>query len=61
MTRLSRCLRRYAPDGTHQIIYYHSGVGTGSSVLDTLSGGMLGTGISEVRIILHNAKLRADM
>lgn len=30
-------------------------------MLDTLSGGMLGTGISEVRIILHNAKLRADM
>ncbi|KAF7856153.1 uncharacterized protein EAF02_011412 [Botrytis sinoallii] len=47
VTRLSRCLRRYGPDGTHQIIYYHSGVGTGSSMLDTLSGGMLGTGISE--------------
>ncbi|KAF7879158.1 hypothetical protein EAF04_000357 [Stromatinia cepivora] len=47
VTRLSRALRRYGRDGTHQIIYYHSGVGTGSTMMDTLSGGMLGTGISE--------------
>ncbi|RAL59466.1 hypothetical protein DID88_006582 [Monilinia fructigena] len=47
VTRLSRALRRYGRDGTHQIIYYHSGVGTGSSMMDTISGGMLGTGISE--------------
>ncbi|KAM3070310.1 hypothetical protein ACMFMG_010142 [Clarireedia jacksonii] len=47
ITRISRAFKRYARDGTHQIIYYHSGVGTGSSMIDTLSGGMLGTGISE--------------
>ncbi|PQE16051.1 hypothetical protein CJF32_00004935 [Rutstroemia sp. NJR-2017a WRK4] len=47
ITRISRAFKRYGRDGTHQIIYYHSGVGTGSSVMDTLSGGMLGTGISE--------------
>ncbi|KAA8568363.1 hypothetical protein EYC84_007399 [Monilinia fructicola] len=43
VTRLSRALRRYGRDGTHQIIYYHSGVGTGSTMMDTISGGMLGT------------------
>jgi hypothetical protein len=40
-------LRRIGLDGVHQIIYYHSGVGTGSSVIDTITGGLLGTGISE--------------
>lgn len=47
VTRISRALRRVSLDGTPQIIYYHSGVGTGSSTLDTISGGLLGTGISE--------------
>jgi hypothetical protein len=47
VTRISRALRRVGLDGIHQIIYYHSGVGTGSSVIDTITGGLLGTGISE--------------
>jgi len=42
-----RALSRRGPDGIHQIMYYHSGVGTGSTYIDTLTGGLLGTGISE--------------
>lgn len=48
VTRISRALRRVGLDGIPQIIYYHSGVGTGSSLVDTITGGLLGTGISEV-------------
>lgn len=47
VTRISRALRRVGLDGKPQIIYYHSGVGTGSSAVDALTGGLLGTGISE--------------
>lgn len=47
VTRISRALKRVGLDGKAQIIYYHSGVGTGSSMVDTLTGGFLGTGISE--------------
>jgi len=47
VTRIHRSLSRRGPDGTHQIMYYHSGVGTGSTYIDTLTGGLLGTGISE--------------
>jgi len=47
VTRISRALRRVGLDGKPQIIYYHSGVGTGSSAVDTVTGGLLGTGISE--------------
>lgn len=49
VTRISRALKRIGLDGCPQIIYYHSGVGTGSTVIDTITGGLLGTGISEVR------------
>lgn len=47
VTRISRALRKTGLDGKRQIIYYHSGVGTGSSFIDTLTGGILGIGISE--------------
>lgn len=50
VTRIARALKRTGLDGVPQIIYYHSGVGTGSTFLDVLTGGLLGTGISEVRI-----------
>lgn len=58
VTRISRALRRHGLDGTPQIIYYHSGVGTGSSLVDTITGGLLGTGISEVTVQYH-VKIRA--
>jgi len=47
VTRITRALKKFGHDGKPQIIYYHSGVGTGSSTLDTITGGFLGTGISE--------------
>lgn len=47
VTRISRALKRFSLDGMPQIIYYHSGVGTGSTTIDTITGGLLGTGISE--------------
>ena len=47
VTRISRALKKVGLDGIPQIIYYHSGVGTGSSIVDTITGGFLGTGISE--------------
>ncbi|KAL3419346.1 peptidoglycan binding domain containing protein [Phlyctema vagabunda] len=47
ITRISHALKRHGNDGMPQIIYYHSGVGTGSSFFDNLTGGLLGTGISE--------------
>jgi hypothetical protein len=50
VTRISRALTKIGLDGKPQIIYYHSGVGTGSSMIDTIAGGLLGTGISEVNV-----------
>ncbi|TVY38665.1 hypothetical protein LSUB1_G003726 [Lachnellula subtilissima] len=47
VTRIARALKRTGRDEIPQIIYYHSGVGTSSSFIDTLTGGMLGKGISE--------------
>ncbi|KAK0646185.1 hypothetical protein B0T16DRAFT_510218 [Cercophora newfieldiana] len=47
VTRLSRSLRRTCTDGTIQVIEYHSGVGTGGTVADLISGGAFGLGISE--------------
>lgn len=49
VTRISRCFRRTCSDGTFQIIYYQSGVGSRSGVIDRLFGGAFGVGISEVR------------
>ncbi|KAJ2995896.1 hypothetical protein NUW58_g1148 [Xylaria curta] len=47
VTRISRCFKRTCSDGVFQIIYYQSGVGSRSGILDRLFGGAFGTGISE--------------
>ncbi|KAI0458317.1 hypothetical protein F5B21DRAFT_22857 [Xylaria acuta] len=47
VTRISRCFKRTCSDGTFQIIYYQSGVGSRSGALDRLFGGAFGIGISE--------------
>ncbi|KAI0871473.1 hypothetical protein GGS24DRAFT_58553 [Hypoxylon argillaceum] len=47
VTRISKCFRRTCSDGVFQIIYYQSGVGSRSGVLDRLFGGAFGIGISE--------------
>jgi hypothetical protein len=48
VTRISRALTKVGDDGVHQIIFYHSGVGTSQGILDSFTGGALGKGISEV-------------
>jgi hypothetical protein len=57
VTRIARALRRTGLDGIPQVIFYHSGVGTGSSIVDTITGGLLGKGISEVSDILPSIQL----
>jgi len=47
VTRLSRSLRHICTDGTMQVIEYHSGVGTGDTWSEVVSGGAFGLGISE--------------
>ncbi|PNY27913.1 Uncharacterized protein TCAP_02182 [Tolypocladium capitatum] len=47
VTRISRCFKRKCRDGTLQIINYESGVGSGSNVLDSLTGGAFGLGLAE--------------
>lgn len=49
VTRISRSFKRRCADGTVQIIEYQSGVGTGSTMADILTGGAFGYGIAEVR------------
>ncbi|KAI0380921.1 hypothetical protein F5Y04DRAFT_281267 [Hypomontagnella monticulosa] len=47
VTRISRAFKRDCSDGTFQIVYYHSGVGTGPGSLAKLLGGAFGIGIAE--------------
>ncbi|KAL7935988.1 hypothetical protein V8C35DRAFT_296556 [Trichoderma chlorosporum] len=47
VTRISRCFKRRCNDGTLQVMTYESGVGTGSNLLDTITGGAFGLGLSE--------------
>ncbi|KAI0143573.1 hypothetical protein GGR57DRAFT_508048 [Xylariaceae sp. FL1272] len=47
VTRISRCFRRTCTDGTSQIIYYQSGVGSRAGSLNRILGGAFGIGISE--------------
>ncbi len=48
VTRIARSLRRQCRDGTIQIIEYQSGVGTGTTLSDMLTGGAFGLGVAEV-------------
>lgn len=47
VTRISRCFKRRCGDGTLQIINYESGVGSGSNMLDSVTGGAFGVGLAE--------------
>ncbi|PKS11922.1 hypothetical protein jhhlp_001217 [Lomentospora prolificans] len=47
VTRISRSFKRLCDDGVMQIINYESGVGTGSNMLDSVTGGAFGSGLSE--------------
>ncbi|KAI1393684.1 uncharacterized protein F4822DRAFT_424147 [Hypoxylon trugodes] len=47
VTRISRAFKRNCSDETFQIIYYHSGVGSGSDFFNRIMGGAFGIGIAE--------------
>ncbi|KAF3769840.1 hypothetical protein M406DRAFT_246745 [Cryphonectria parasitica EP155] len=47
VTRLARSFNRNCSDGSVQVIYYQSGVGTGSTMADAFTGGAFGTGVAE--------------
>lgn len=47
VTRISRAFRRQCSDGTLQIIYYQNGVGSGSTIADSVLGGAFGRGVAE--------------
>ncbi|OTB08019.1 hypothetical protein M426DRAFT_8227 [Hypoxylon sp. CI-4A] len=49
VTRISRAFKRSCSDDTTQIVYYQSGVGSSSSIIDRVLGGAFGIGIAEVR------------
>lgn len=60
VVRISRALIRHDFRGLPQIVYYQAGVGSSSSSIDKITGGLTGEGISEVRnpikwfLIAHN-------
>ncbi|KAI1878321.1 uncharacterized protein JN550_000503 [Neoarthrinium moseri] len=47
VTRISRAFARTCSDGTFQIIYYQSGVGSRTGFVDMIAGGAFGIGIAE--------------
>lgn len=47
VTRMSRSFRKHCSNRTVQIIYYQAGVGTGTTLSDTITGGVFGTGVAE--------------
>ena len=46
VVRLSRAIQAKAENGTEQIVYYQSGVGTGSDLATKVTGGAIGVGLS---------------
>lgn len=58
VTKVARAIRPKAQNGTHQVVYYHDGVGTGGP-LDKVTGGAFGHGIEDnirnlYRFIVYN-------
>ncbi|QPC64746.1 hypothetical protein HYE67_006977 [Fusarium culmorum] len=47
VTRISRCFEKRCNDGKLQVVNYESGVGTGSNMLDSITGGAFGQGLAE--------------
>ena len=46
VVRLSRAIKAKAADATEQIVYYQSGIGTGSDLIGKFTGGAIGLGLS---------------
>jgi uncharacterized protein (DUF2235 family) len=47
VTRICHAINAITHDGTHQIVYYQSGVGTGLGKLAQIFGGAMGMGLTE--------------
>lgn len=47
--RICRLFNKVGADGTHQIVYYHAGVGSSGSTLDSVTGGDFGIGLDKVK------------
>ncbi|OTA95825.1 hypothetical protein M434DRAFT_9481 [Hypoxylon sp. CO27-5] len=47
VTRISRAFKSTCSDGTFQVVYYQSGVGSKSGIVDRILGGAFGIGIAE--------------
>ncbi|KAI1417545.1 hypothetical protein F5Y13DRAFT_184885 [Hypoxylon sp. FL1857] len=47
VTLISRAFKRNCSDGTFQIVYYQSGVGSRAGIVDRILGGAFGIGIAE--------------
>ncbi len=48
VTRIARAIEQTCLDGTHQIISYYAGVGTGHTFADKATGGAFGMGLDSV-------------
>jgi uncharacterized protein (DUF2235 family) len=59
VTRIARIMRRTCHDGTHQVIVYHSGVGSNGTTLDHFTGGVFGMGLAQVSIFRWVDRKRA--
>lgn len=46
VVKTARAIVPLASDGTHQVVYYHKGIGTHKSLLDRFVGGGFGRGLS---------------
>jgi uncharacterized protein (DUF2235 family) len=51
VTRISRCIKNTARDGTHQIVYYHPGIGSSGSSIEYITGGDFGIGLDAVSTV----------
>jgi len=59
VTKTARAILPVAADGTPQVVFYDSGIGTGWGVLDPIIGGAFGHGIAKnildgYRFLVHN-------
>ncbi|KAK5118008.1 hypothetical protein LTR62_004052 [Meristemomyces frigidus] len=48
ITRLSRAIKPVSSDGIPQVVYYHYGVGAGGGVVEKVTSGFSGAGLSEI-------------
>lgn len=60
VTRLSRSFRKHCSDHTTQVVYYQAGVGTGTTLSDSITGGAFGVGVAEVSFSMCPAPVKTE-